>query len=1069
MAKIFMLMDDPRARTGYAYTNRLTIKNFKKLGHECIAFTFNSSGKAAGEWEGCPIINHLSSPIKNDNEYFYGTKEFLIKKYNELKPDILFFHNDFYRQSWFFDLPKEIRKKSIWWLPLDVLEKSENTTYLEEIDNLYFVTNHAKKIVGLHDKIVIPHAIDDKYFNKNYTKKNDKFTICRVDRHQARKQWPYTLHAFSIFAKDKNDVMFYAKCNPQDESGKDPETNEFIDLELFSKDIGIDKDKIHFFKDFIEVENIIDKIYDKSHCFLTTTGSEGFGLAIAESMARGCIPIYPNGSSLPEVADNNGYCYEYSKKRIVKNINALYGWPDVNEVAKQLDMAYNTWKEDKHKFEEDSKKCIISSKKYNSKKIYKKWDSEIKKIMKENKENIKYSIVIVTKNNLQMLSQCIDSIEFMTKESHEIIVVDNCSDEYLKNEFNRKYSKNKNIKLVINNKEGGFTYANNLGIKAACGEYVVLLNNDTIILSENWLNELNNQLDISGADLIGPSTCWMFISKNKEEIPNKLINSGYIYFNEYNNAYCCNFTGFWLVLAKKDLFINMPLNEKIKSYLYDDADYCLRLQENGKKWVSLNGQYNDGKELVQHLGEQSRKPEDIHRNELARKEFFESWSDNELEETYIKFSNIKSDINEHLPKLKEYGEKCEYITEFGVRDVVSTYAFLAAKPKKLISYDINTSNNILNIYKLAKNNKISFGFFQEDVLNTNIEETDLLFIDTFHTYKQLKSELEKHYNKVKKYIILHDTITFGEVGEDGSEGLIKAIDEFLKNSKDWTILEHCLDNNGLMVLGKNIINDKNIISEKITITIPTRNREDYLIKLLESLKKQTFKNWDLIICNDSVDFGTDVLNKIKEIRKKHNVKILKGHKRGPAKAHDMMFRKAKTEWIFRIDDDNTLDEKCLETLVKESKNMENVVAIAPLVLSPFKSVNEQTVVDFDPPKVVIEDFLSAASLQQYIWNKSPVLTKVEHLHSCFMYRKSLAEKVGGFIYNENKDSIVSYGEETIFSYKLFKLGYNLLVCKNAKTFHYLAENGGTRDNSSVYNQNRLIDFEIFKKEIQKII
>ena len=60
-----------------------------------------------------------------------------------------------------------------------------------------------------------------------------------------------------------------------------------------------------------------------------------------------------------------------------------------------------------------------------------------------------------------------------------------------------------------------------------------------------------------------------------------------------------------------------------------------------------------------------------------------------LQQTYDELCARPSDINEHLPTLKKYAKECEHITEMGVRWVVSTYALLMGKPKKLISYDIN--------------------------------------------------------------------------------------------------------------------------------------------------------------------------------------------------------------------------------------------------------------------------------------------------------------------------------------------------------------------------------------------
>ena len=66
-----------------------------------------------------------------------------------------------------------------------------------------------------------------------------------------------------------------------------------------------------------------------------------------------------------------------------------------------------------------------------------------------------------------------------------------------------------------------------------------------------------------------------------------------------------------------------------------------------------------------------------------------------LEQIYYQKCNSPSDINEHLPTLKRYADECEHITEMGVRWVVSTYAFLMSKPKKLVSIDIDPLKNMV--------------------------------------------------------------------------------------------------------------------------------------------------------------------------------------------------------------------------------------------------------------------------------------------------------------------------------------------------------------------------------------
>jgi hypothetical protein len=176
-------------------------------------------------------------------------------------------------------------------------------------------------------------------------------------------------------------------------------------------------------------------------------------------------------------------------------------------------------------------------------------------------------------------------------------------------------------------------------------------------------------------------------------------------------------------------------------------------------------------------------------------------------------SKIDSDINEHLYCLNKYAGECDHVTEMGTRYIVSTWAFLAARPKKIVCYDfleglnMDTFNqNMQEIKNCASSNNVEFIFTQANVLEVEIEETDLLFIDTYHEYNQLKQELHLHSDKVRKYLIFHDTTTFGDNGETFKEqntlGIWPAIQNFLDSKKEWSLLERFTHNNGLTILKK---------------------------------------------------------------------------------------------------------------------------------------------------------------------------------------------------------------------------------------------------------------------------
>ena len=192
---------------------------------------------------------------------------------------------------------------------------------------------------------------------------------------------------------------------------------------------------------------------------------------------------------------------------------------------------------------------------------------------------------------------------------------------------------------------------------------------------------------------------------------------------------------------------------------------------------------------------------------------------NELYENHVNKPNqFKSiDINEHLPTLKSYSEKYNHITEMGVRWGSSTIAFLAGNTSKLISYDIQITNEINHIINLSKTIDTDFIFNKQDTLSIDIETTDVLFIDTLHTYNQLYNELTKHSEKVKHHILLHDTISFREKDEvlynhasnlvknmsNTKKGLYAAVIDFISTNNDWYIEKEYDNNNGLMVLSRN--------------------------------------------------------------------------------------------------------------------------------------------------------------------------------------------------------------------------------------------------------------------------
>ena len=172
----------------------------------------------------------------------------------------------------------------------------------------------------------------------------------------------------------------------------------------------------------------------------------------------------------------------------------------------------------------------------------------------------------------------------------------------------------------------------------------------------------------------------------------------------------------------------------------------------------------------------------------------------DAEKYYIQSCRIPSDINENLPVLRKYADDCNHVTEMGTRTGVSTWALVSSKANTIVLYDKDIrvggwlEPHFLCARELSKD--ITFHCVSTVDPRVDIEETDLLFIDTYHYYDHLKKELAMHGMKARKYLVFHDT-----AHPIFTKELNPAIDEFMEEHTgvwvDQEIKENC---NGLRVI-----------------------------------------------------------------------------------------------------------------------------------------------------------------------------------------------------------------------------------------------------------------------------
>ena len=146
-------------------------------------------------------------------------------------------------------------------------------------------------------------------------------------------------------------------------------------------------------------------------------------------------------------------------------------------------------------------------------------------------ENPLVSVIVLNYNAGKLLLNCIESIKKSAYKNLEIIVVDNISTDKSQKICKEKYP---DIKLIQNDENFGYCEGNNIGIREAEGDYIIILNPDTIVES-NWIEELISAYNKFGEGLYQPK----HLSLNKKTVymsaGNMLNIFGFGYAREKGN------------------------------------------------------------------------------------------------------------------------------------------------------------------------------------------------------------------------------------------------------------------------------------------------------------------------------------------------------------------------------------------------------------------------------------------------------------------------------------------------------------------------------------------------------
>jgi ADP-heptose:LPS heptosyltransferase/GT2 family glycosyltransferase len=244
----------------------------------------------------------------------------------------------------------------------------------------------------------------------------------------------------------------------------------------------------------------------------------------------------------------------------------------------------------------------------------------------------------------------------------------------------------------------------------------------------------------------------------------------------------------------------------------------------------------------------------------------------------------------------------------------------------------------------------------------------------------------------------------------------------------------------------------------VSVAIPTRNRPHYLARLLASLAVQDAIPHEVIIVDDNDEPG---------LVPEHwdggaPVRVVRGPRAGPARAHQTALDHATQPWVLRFDDDLVLEAPdFLSRLYRLAASGDGVAAVGGVYPQPG-SGGARRAADIGKPglSVTVEAMLRGEPSAQFYRYDEARVVEAEHLYSSFLYDAALARRVGGHSIWYSRQG---HREETDFTMRLRAAGRRLLIDTGAVARHERAAQGGLREVAAEHRQR--MDDEQFRARL----
>lgn len=225
------------------------------------------------------------------------------------------------------------------------------------------------------------------------------------------------------------------------------------------------------------------------------------------------------------------------------------------------------------------------------------------------------SIVIPTRDMIQLLRPCLRSIlEKTSYAPFEIVLVDNGSSEAVALDYLTELSRDHRVRLFRREEEFNYSRLNNFGVQQSEADFVALVNNDVIVISPEWLEELVSQAIQPGVGAVSPR---LLYPDGRVQQAGVILGAGFHgvaevahrglpkneegYFGRAVLAQELSALGGACLLVRRSTYLKVGgFDERNLKVAFNDIDFCLKLFERGYRMI-----YTPSVELY-HLEHASR-------------------------------------------------------------------------------------------------------------------------------------------------------------------------------------------------------------------------------------------------------------------------------------------------------------------------------------------------------------------------------------------------------------------------------------------------------------------------------